>query len=529
MLRRLGQCPFLLISRGIRGQVCSGAKPRRRSVPLEQQISDELRFPLVDDQLQRLVKESNLKQHKDDRPQKTRQKEPQKIKSKNNLKKIKPRRNTPLTSPVTCEDQHQLLAQVVTPLCQVPYYQQLKMKEHQTQKVLQVLSKRLTEVRAPVVRTVRGLPCPLEPTRPSPDLIAYRNKDEFGIRTGVDGDPKTVGFFVGRPSDPLMVCVPPTYLINMKESHKFIVQSFQNYIRQSAHDACHQFDDGGIWRNITVRSTQSGDKMACVVIHPQQLPAEGIQEVMEDLRRYFFEGEGSECELDSLYLQACKHTRCTREQAPLQLVAGKEHITETCCDLTFQISPDAFFQINTRGAEVLYRTLQEIAEVSPITTLLDICCGTGTISLVMAPHVRGTVGIDEITGAIEDAKKNAYNNSISNTTFIQGKAEKILPKLTQTLRNCADVVAVVNPARAGLHPSVIQTIRQCEAINKLIYISCKPDGFAMENFVSLGSTRSTGVKKDHSAPFVPRYAVPVDMFPHTDHVELVLLFDRVTN
>lgn len=84
----------------------------------------------------------------------------------------------------------------------------------------------------------------------------------------------------------------------------FCFQSFQNFIRQSSHEACHRFDTGGVWRNLVVRSTQSGEKMATVIVHPQQLGEDGIQEIMEDLRKYYFEGEGSECELDSLYLQA---------------------------------------------------------------------------------------------------------------------------------------------------------------------------------------------------------------------------------
>lgn len=81
-------------------------------------------------------------------------------------------------------------------------------------------------------------------------------------------------------------------------------QSFQNYIQQSPYDACHRFDTGGTWRNFAVRSTQGGEKMGIVYIHPQNMPEDEIKEIKDDLRRYFFEGEGSECELDSLYLQA---------------------------------------------------------------------------------------------------------------------------------------------------------------------------------------------------------------------------------
>ncbi|XP_037801361.1 tRNA (uracil(54)-C(5))-methyltransferase homolog-B-like [Penaeus monodon] len=146
-------------------------------------------------------------------------------------------------------------------------------------------------------------------------------------------------------------------------------------------------------------------------------------EIMEDLRKYYFDGEGSEFELDSLYLQACISHALVKKS--FRLVGGQKYITETCQDLKFQISPDSFFQVNTKGAETLYNTVKEIAEVSPITTLLDICCGTGTISLVMAPHVRGTVGIEVVTGAVDDARMNAKENNMENASFLAGKVEKV--------------------------------------------------------------------------------------------------------
>ncbi|XP_069970010.1 tRNA (uracil-5-)-methyltransferase homolog B-like [Penaeus vannamei] len=503
--------PILFFTRGLRRQPASIAKVRKEA------SKNEVVLPLSEETLQTLAKQTTTQ---NERPP------PPKVKSKPTpLKQLIVTGS--LTEPITETNQHEKLAQAVTPLYQISYHKQLNLKAQEMKQALKVLKRRLTDVRAPLHQTFQGLPCHFEPVRPSPEVLAYRNKDEFGIHFGVDGNPKTVGFFVGRPTDPLMTCVPPTFLINMRDSHKQIAESFQNFIRQSSHEACHRFDTGGVWRNLVVRSTQSGEKMATVIVHPQQLGEDGIQEIMEDLRKYYFEGEGSECELDSLYLQACQHTRCTREQAPYRLVGGQKYITETCQGLKFQISPDSFFQVNTKGAETLYNTVKEIAEVSPITTLLDICCGTGTISLVMAPHVRGAVGIEVVTGAVEDARSNAKENKVENASFLAGKAEKVLPRIISELSDCTDVVAIVNPARAGLHPDVIRGIRQCEAINKLVYISCKPEGFAMENFVKLGSTRGIASKRDKTAPFTPRYAVPVDLFPHTSHTELVILFERV--
>ncbi|XP_066973393.1 tRNA (uracil-5-)-methyltransferase homolog B-like [Macrobrachium rosenbergii] len=513
--------PQTAVRRGLRGN------PRRHG-ELEKPINSVsspcnipiLQAPLTEEELKRLSRGGP--EHES-----VKEKAQPKNKHESLQEKVSPTLNRPMSEPVTAENQYERLAQVVTPLYQVPYGQQLKMKQGKVNEIMKALGEKLKSINAPITRLKKGLPCPVEPIRPSPDVIAYRNKDEFGVHIGVDGNPKTVGFYVGKPVDPLMTCVPSTYLINMKESHKDISKKFQTFIRQSSHDACHRFDTTGVWRNFLVRSTRSDERMATVYIHPQDLTKDEKLEIMDDLRNFFFHGEGTECELDSLYMQACRHTRCTREQAPYELIEGKEYITETCEGLSFRISPDSFFQINTGGAEVLYRTVREIAEVSPLTTLLDVCCGTGTISLVMAPYVRGSVGIEVTTGAVLDAKENAIINNIPNAHFIAGAAEKVLPRIAPDLNCCSDVVAIMNPARAGLRPEVIRAIRQCEAITKLVYISCKPEGSAMENFVQLASTQGKGKLKDRSPPFLPKYAVPVDMFPHTHHTEVVILFERL--
>ncbi|KAK7087034.1 tRNA (uracil(54)-C(5))-methyltransferase -B [Halocaridina rubra] len=513
--------PQKLMCRGLRKNpnrssldhgIDSSASAMRVTIPA-------LQTPLTEEDLVLLALDKSL-EVKDVKPK------PKKKKNVPLKKLIQPEVNPPLTEPITAETQYERLAQVVTPLYQASYTTQLKMKTTKALEVLKTLSRRMTENRCLFEKDKKGLACHLEPVRPSPDILAYRNKDEFGIHYGVDGNPKTVGFFVGKPTDPLMTCVPATHLINVKESHKLIAQRFQTFIRQSTHEACLKFDLGGIWRNLLVRSTRSDERMATVYIHPQDLIEDEILEIMSDLEAFFFHGEGSDCQLDSLYLQACKNTRCSREQAPYRLIKGKEHILETLEGLSFSISPDSFFQINTGGAEELYRVVREVAEVSSLTTLLDVCCGTGAISIVMSPFVRGSVGIDVISAAVEDANKNAFANKISNTEFIAGKAEMVLPQLTEELSQCTDVVAIMNPARAGLKPEVIQAIKQCEAITKLMYITCKPEGMAMENFMQLASNKVKGSSKKKTVPFIPKYAVPIDMFPHTHHTELVVLFER---
>lgn len=201
----------------------------------------------------------------------------------------------------------------------------------------------------------------------------------------------------------------------------------------------------------------------------------------------------------------------------------------------FRISPDAFFQVNQSAAEVLYGTVRDLCvpnneegggRTKVDSTLLDVCCGTGAIGITASPRVDRIIGIELIEQAVEDARHNAALNSILNCEFIPGKAEVVLPDLMSHLSDTSGgLTAVVNPARAGLHHRVVRALRNQPAIRKLVYVSCKPDGEAMRNFRELCCAPSVQKKLTGEA-FTPTLAVPVDMFPHTPHCELVLLFER---
>lgn len=368
------------------------------------------------------------------------------------------------------------------------------------------------------------LPCPLQNIRSSPDIEKYRNKDEFFVYSGVDGNPKTVGFLTGHPKLETTVCVPPTQLITLKDSHKAVCSHFERFIRSSKHPSCLHFQDScGVWRSIVVRSTRSGELLAAVIIHPHTLQQEEITEIEEQLRDYFFSGLGQEVGLTSLYLQVCPNSHCSRDTAPYKLLEGAPYITETCLGLSFRIKPDTFFQVNTSAAEQLYAVVQEVGELSPLTTVVDIGCGSGSISLLLAGRVRGTLGIEVAEAAVEDANDNAAANALNNASFIPGPPDKVLPLLCRELTGCTDVVAVVNPGRGGLHPRVIETIRATHGINKLIYLSNRPQGYALANFVSLAHCKP-GTKIAKFPSMVPSFAFSVDTLPHTPHFDMGILF-----
>nr|CAD7200133.1 unnamed protein product [Timema douglasi] len=389
----------------------------------------------------------------------------------------------PLLSPiVTPENQHERLADVVTPLWRLPYEEQLQHKYNWALSVVKQFTTklRLSERKSRPTSRRSNYFVPVNQVKASPLTEEYRNKDEFNIRTGVDGNPKTVGFFIGSPSKGNTVCVRGTNLINIKPSHKQAAQAYEDYIRISDLPACHDLHDGGHWRTFIVRSTSSGKLMATAVFHPQNMEHDAVEEEALKLREYFVHGAGAQSNLSSLYFQPCRN-------------------------------------VNTQAASVLYETALKLANLTYTTTLLDVCCGTGTIGILASRYVRGVVGIDIVHDAVKDAEHNATLNHVSNAEFISGRAEKVIPGVIRGLGMSSEIVAVVNPGRSGLHESVIHALCETKQIQQLVYISCKADNAnTMQNFVQLC----------HEGNFTLRKISPVDLFPHTTHTELVLLFKR---
>uniref|UniRef100_A0A8B9Z8T2 tRNA (uracil(54)-C(5))-methyltransferase n=1 Tax=Buteo japonicus TaxID=224669 RepID=A0A8B9Z8T2_9AVES len=390
-------------------------------------------------------------------------------------------------------------------------------------KILQTLASRLEKLGIDAQKP-DGLCCPLQPVVPSPIINGYRNKSTFSVNRGPDGNPKTVGLYVGTGRGQVML--RPGQLSSLYHKCHFpSAQCYEEFIRHSSLDPCILFHEGGHWRELVVRTTRHGHTMAIITFHPQELGQEALATQKALLKEFFVCGPGTVCALTSLYFQESTMTRCSHEQSPFQLLHGEPHIFEEVLGLKFRISPDAFFQVNTGAAEVLYQVVGELSQAGGDTILLDICCGTGTIGLSLAHQVSKIIGIEVVEKAVEDARWNAAFNGISNCEFHSGKAEAVLPQLLSSWEDARPLVAVVNPSRAGLHYRVVRAIRNCKPIRRLLYISCKPEGEAMRNFLELCCPPDPG-KKLAGEPFAPTLAIPFDMFPHTVHCELVLLFTR---
>ena len=188
---------------------------------------------------------------------------------------------------------------------------------------------------------------------------------------------------------------------------------------------------------------------------------------------------------------------------------GDGYITDMIGDIKFRISPLSFYQVNAAQTEVLYSKALEFAMLTGKETVFDLYCGVGTISLFLARHSQKVYGVESISQAVDDARQNAKINNISNVEFIAGKVEDVIPELVNKNGVKADVV-VVDPPRKGCDKVLIDTIIKMRPA-RIVYVSCESKSLARD----LRTFADNG--------FTIQKVQPVDMFPHTVHVETVAL------
>lgn len=191
---------------------------------------------------------------------------------------------------------------------------------------------------------------------------------------------------------------------------------------------------------------------------------------------------------------------------------GPGFILDELCGLSFRISSQSFYQVNATQTEVLYNVAMDLANVADAESVIDAYCGTGTIGLVAASRGAGRViGVDNVASAIEDARQNAWHNGLSNTTFICADATEFMK--AQAAEGASVDVLLMDPPRAGSTPEFLDAALQLSP-QRIVYISCNPQTQARDaTHLCRGGYRLTRLQ-------------PVDMFPHTEHIETVTLFER---
>ncbi|XP_012229282.1 tRNA (uracil-5-)-methyltransferase homolog A [Linepithema humile] len=420
---------------------------------------------------------------------------------------------------------------ITTPLWNMPYPNQLELKQKEMKSILikigqQMLkeSKALTDWITSQRKLYDGLPCELQTILSTDITEAYRNKCEFTIGKDTEQNKVIIGFRLSSYASGSTAVGPIDDLCHIPESMKVAVKILETFIRESNLEPFNPVNHSGYWRQVTARITRANHLMLIVGIQAQELSSDELEKLKSQLRIFFETGKGVDAHVTSLYFQTLdKKSIGGESNDTLYHISGTEYIEETLLGMKFQVSPQAFFQVNTLGAEVLYKAAIGLAEPTMDTSLLDVCCGTGTIGLCFSKHCGEVLGIEVTPDAIKDAKENAVKNNITNCEFFVGKAEDILSPVIQRATK-SNIIAIVDPPRAGLHQKALLTLRKVKKLNRLVYISCDPRA-AMRNLVDLARPSS---KQYLGEPLVPVKAIAVDMFPHTKHCELIMCLERLS-
>jgi 23S rRNA (uracil1939-C5)-methyltransferase len=258
----------------------------------------------------------------------------------------------------------------------------------------------------------------------------------------------------------------------------------------------------GFIRNLIIRNTNMGEWMAIVCFGSEEI--NNINKVLEYLS------------IEFPFLQSLMYVINTKQNdtindLEIKLFKGRDHIIEEMEDLHFKVSPKSFYQTNSKQAYKLYCIVKSMANLSGNELVYDLYTGTGTIANFLAKYSKKVIGIDYVGDAIEDAKENSRINSINNTEFFTGDIKDILTQKFIDDNEHPDII-VADPPRSGMHASVINSILYA-CPSRIIYVSCN----------SATQARDIALLYD-------KYHVieiqPVDMFPHTHHVENVALLLR---
>jgi 23S rRNA (uracil1939-C5)-methyltransferase len=315
------------------------------------------------------------------------------------------------------------------------------------------------------------------------DPWRYRNKGSFPFGF-IDGT-VAFGFYAERSHRliPLFDCPIEDARVTA------IARSVAEWANRNHIRVYDETTGNGVLRSCVVRVTSTGERMAVVVTNGE-LPAK------ESLVRML--------NVESLY-----HNRNDRHTNVIfgeqfTFLSGKEQIIEEQSGIRFLVSPQSFLQVNPAQTRVLYDTALRFLDPNPAETIADVYCGIGTISLAIARHAERVIGIECVPEAIEDARKNARQNGVKNAEFICGLAEDVLPSLVKN--GMRPDAIVIDPPRKGCEEPVLSAIAE-SGVNRIVYVSCNP------------ATLARDVKILSTFGFTVQAVQPVDMFPHTQHVE----------
>jgi 23S rRNA (uracil1939-C5)-methyltransferase len=375
----------------------------------------------------------------------------------------------------------------------LPYPLQLQYKQ---QEVIDALT-RIGKVELPEIMPIKG----------SEKTQYYRNKLEYTFsphrwlsKEEMDDEVKdmnAVGFHIPGLFDKI-VDVEHCYL--QDEPSNKIRLGVKKFALENECDFYSQRENHGLIRNLVVRTSSTGEVMVIVIFGAKD------NAKIESVMSFIHENFGHE--ITSLqYIVNLKLNDSFADQDVVSYT-GKPFIYEGMEDLKFKVGPKSFYQTNSSQAYELYAVVRNFADLTGNDLVYDLYTGTGTIALFVARSCKKIIGVEYVEEAIKDAKENAELNGIDNAQFYAGDMKDVLTNEFVAKNGTPDVI-ITDPPRPGMHNSVIDTILNCKP-NKIVYVSCNP------------ATQARDLALLEVSYLVAKVQ-PVDMFPHTHHVENVVL------
>jgi len=353
---------------------------------------------------------------------------------------------------------------------------------------------------------------PVHPTIPSDLIFGYRNKMEFSCSDKRWLLPEEMEKEGTENDFALGLHVPGTFhkVLDIEacllhpELGNQILNDVRNFIKKSNMPVYGLRTHEGFWRFLMLRHSAAYNQWMVNII-----TASEDRKILQPLADMLMEKYPQQIVSVVNNITASKAGIAIGEyEIPL---AGKSALRDRIGKFDFEISANSFFQTNTRGAERLYQTVRKYAELTGKETVIDLYSGTGTIAIFLSDAAKEVIAMEIVESAVADAGKNCQINNISNCRFIQGDIRDSLSKASEALPMQPDVM-IIDPPRVGMHNDVVKQVLQI-APQRIVYVSCNPATLA----------RDIGMLKS-------RYQIievqPVDMFPHTHHIESVAKLER---
>ena len=346
----------------------------------------------------------------------------------------------------------------------------------------------------------------LRPIVAAPEIYGYRNKMEFTVARSQapsgrgEAAPLAVGLHVADRYDSVL---DVERCLLQSDGMNALLDEARRYFAEHQLSVYEQHSGEGLLRFLMLREGRRTAEVMANVVTASPAVSE-LAPLAERLRARL-------PATSSVVMNVNPKKASVAVGVEEHLLGGRDHVREQIGGLIFQISANSFFQTNTVQAERLFELVLESAELTGQETVVDLYSGTGAISLLLAQRSRWVYGIELAQAAVDDAALNASANGITNCTFLAGEVRFVLPSLVA--RGVAAEVVVADPPRAGFHPKALQALLRLGP-ERIVYVSCNPATLARD----VGEL----VQSDYRL----RWVQPVDMFPHTPHIEAIARLDK---